>query len=85
MTYSKGQGPIFATHPMEKPYRKCIVLTSIDVSVIFQIGSSDPELALKAAQTVQQDVSGMWVLSIEQRLILAILIAVVPSHFRELA
>jgi tRNA-dihydrouridine synthase 2 len=28
-------------------------------AVIFQIGSSDPELAVKAAQTVQQDVSGM--------------------------
>ncbi|ORY34781.1 hypothetical protein BCR39DRAFT_461747 [Naematelia encephala] len=47
ITYSKGQGPIFYTHPMEKPY------------LIFQIGTSDPELAVKAAQTVQQDVAGI--------------------------
>ncbi|WVR08010.1 hypothetical protein IAU60_005054 [Kwoniella sp. DSM 27419] len=42
ITYHKGQGPIFSTHPVEKPYR-----------------SSNPELAVKAAQTVQQDVSGI--------------------------
>ncbi|EIW71544.1 hypothetical protein TREMEDRAFT_42909 [Tremella mesenterica DSM 1558] len=47
ITYTKGQGPIFSTHPMEKPY------------LIFQIGSSNPALAVKAAQTVQQDVSGI--------------------------
>ncbi|WVQ79186.1 hypothetical protein IAT38_001282 [Cryptococcus sp. DSM 104549] len=47
ITYHKGQGPIFSTHPIEKPY------------LIFQIGSSDPKLAVKAAQTVQQDVSGV--------------------------
>ncbi|OCF62227.1 tRNA-dihydrouridine synthase 2 [Kwoniella mangroviensis CBS 10435] len=47
ITYHKGQGPIFSTHPVEKPY------------LIFQIGSSDPELAVKAAQIVQQDVSGI--------------------------
>ncbi|WWD04601.1 hypothetical protein V865_002672 [Kwoniella europaea PYCC6329] len=47
ITYHKGQGPIFSTHPIEKPY------------LIFQIGSSDPELAVKAAQIVQQDVSGI--------------------------
>ncbi|ORX37744.1 hypothetical protein BD324DRAFT_650294 [Kockovaella imperatae] len=47
ITYSKGQGPIFTTHPVEKPY------------LIFQIGSSDPALALEAAKTVQQDVSGI--------------------------
>nr|XP_018260303.1 tRNA-dihydrouridine synthase 2 [Kwoniella dejecticola CBS 10117]OBR82461.1 tRNA-dihydrouridine synthase 2 [Kwoniella dejecticola CBS 10117] len=47
ITYHKGQGPIFSTHPVEKPY------------LIFQIGSSNPELAVKAAQTVQQDVSGI--------------------------
>ncbi|TYJ52955.1 hypothetical protein B9479_006424 [Cryptococcus floricola] len=50
ITYHKGQGPIFTTHPIEKPYRKF---------VIFQIGSSDPALAVKAAQTVQQDVAGI--------------------------
>jgi tRNA-dihydrouridine synthase len=27
--------------------------------VIFQIGSADPELAVKAAMTVQQDVAGL--------------------------
>ncbi|WVQ95833.1 hypothetical protein IAU59_002932 [Kwoniella sp. CBS 9459] len=47
ITYHKGQGPIFSCHPIEKPY------------LIFQIGSSNPELAVKAAQTVQQDVSGI--------------------------
>jgi tRNA-dihydrouridine synthase len=31
------------------------------MTVIFQIGSSDPELAVKAAKMVQQDVAGMWV------------------------
>jgi tRNA-dihydrouridine synthase len=30
-------------------------------AVIFQIGTSDPELAVEAARTVQQDVSGMQV------------------------
>jgi len=30
--------------------------------VIFQIGTSDPELALQAAKIVQQDVAGMYVL-----------------------
>lgn len=29
------------------------------MSVIFQIGSSDPEIAVQAAKTVQQDVAGM--------------------------
>ncbi|WVO13899.1 hypothetical protein L204_101523 [Cryptococcus depauperatus] len=47
ITYHKGHGPIFTTHPIEKPF------------LIFQIGSSDPQLAVKAAQTVQQDVSGI--------------------------
>ncbi|OWT39473.1 tRNA-dihydrouridine synthase 2 [Cryptococcus neoformans] len=47
ITYHKGQGPIFSTHPAEKPF------------LIFQIGSSNPELAVKAAQTVQQDVAGI--------------------------
>jgi tRNA-dihydrouridine synthase 2 len=60
ITYHKGQGPIFSTHPIEKPY-----CTSVEelllTSVIFQIGSSNPELAVKAAQTVAADVSGMQV------------------------
>jgi tRNA-dihydrouridine synthase len=43
---------------MEKPYCKFLCEDSAE-AVIFQIGSSDPELAVKAAQTVQQDVSGM--------------------------
>nr|XP_031857703.1 uncharacterized protein CI109_006863 [Kwoniella shandongensis]KAA5524775.1 hypothetical protein CI109_006863 [Kwoniella shandongensis] len=47
IVYHKGQGPIFTTHPVERPY------------LIFQIGSSNPELAVKAAQTVQQDVAGI--------------------------
>jgi tRNA-dihydrouridine synthase len=34
-----------------------------DRKVIFQIGSSDPELALQAAKIVQQDVAGMYVVS----------------------
>jgi len=47
ITYTKKDGkPIFTTHPVEKPY------------LIFQIGSSNPELAVEAAKTVQQDVSG---------------------------
>jgi tRNA-dihydrouridine synthase len=29
------------------------------MSVIFQIGSSDPDLAVKAAKVVEQDVAGM--------------------------
>ena len=38
---------IFTTHPIEKPY------------LIYQIGSADPALAVEAAKTVQQDVSGI--------------------------
>jgi hypothetical protein len=34
--------------------------------VIFQIGSSDPELALQAAKIVQQDVAGMYVAFTDQ-------------------
>lgn len=43
---SEGCKPIFQCHPVEKPF------------LIFQIGSSDPELAAQAAQVVQQDVAG---------------------------
>lgn len=38
---------MFTTHPVEKPY------------LIYQIGSADPELAVKAAQMVMNDVSGI--------------------------
>ncbi|KAJ7838738.1 hypothetical protein B0H14DRAFT_2361438 [Mycena olivaceomarginata] len=38
---------MFTTHPVEKPY------------LIFQIGSSDPELAVQAARIVMNDVSGI--------------------------
>ena len=67
ITYTKGQGPIFSTHPVEKPYCKCCFIqgeTRADRRVIFQIGSSDPELALQAAKIVQQDVAGMYVSSL---------------------
>lgn len=37
---------MFTTHPIEKPF------------FIYQIGSSDPELAVQAAKVVMQDVSG---------------------------
>ncbi|KAK4688288.1 tRNA-dihydrouridine synthase 2, partial [Tremellales sp. Uapishka_1] len=38
---------------------KAIIGAERIVDVIFQIGSSDPELAVKAAKTVEQDVSGI--------------------------
>jgi len=38
---------MFTTHPVEKPY------------LIYQIGSSDPDLAVQAAKTVMQDISGV--------------------------
>jgi tRNA-dihydrouridine synthase 2 len=38
---------MFTCHPLEKPY------------FIFQIGSADPELAVRAAKVVVQDVSGV--------------------------
>ena len=38
---------MFTTHPIEKPY------------LIYQIGSADPDLAVRAAKTVMQDVSGI--------------------------
>lgn len=38
---------MFTTHPAEKPY------------LIYQIGSSDPALAVQAAQVVMQDVAGV--------------------------
>ncbi|KAF9486398.1 tRNA-dihydrouridine synthase 2 [Pholiota conissans] len=47
ISYNGVSRAIFATHPIEKPY------------LIYQIGSSDPELAVQAAKTVMQDVSGI--------------------------
>ncbi|CAK9782553.1 FMN-linked oxidoreductase [Cutaneotrichosporon oleaginosum] len=47
ITYHKGQGAIWTTHPIEKPF------------LIFQIGSADPALAAQAAKVVEQDVSGI--------------------------
>ncbi|KAF9040288.1 tRNA-dihydrouridine synthase 2 [Hymenopellis radicata] len=47
ISYDGKSRAIFSTHPIEKPY------------LIYQIGSSDPELAVQAAKTVMQDVSGI--------------------------
>ncbi|KAG8753986.1 hypothetical protein FRC12_011357 [Ceratobasidium sp. 428] len=42
-----SKSPVFTTHPIERTH------------LIFQIGSSNPELAVQAAQTVIQDVAGV--------------------------
>ncbi|KAJ7667498.1 hypothetical protein DFH06DRAFT_1085035 [Mycena polygramma] len=47
ISYNGKSRAMFTTHPIEKPY------------FIFQIGSSDPELAVQAARVVMQDVSGI--------------------------
>lgn len=47
VSYNGKSRAIWTTHPVEKPY------------LIYQIGSADPELAVQAAKTVQQDVSGI--------------------------
>lgn len=47
VSYNGKSRAIWTTHPIEKPY------------LIYQIGSADPELAVQAAKTVQQDVSGI--------------------------
>ncbi|KAL4070451.1 hypothetical protein J3A83DRAFT_4094292 [Scleroderma citrinum] len=47
ISYNGKTRAIFTTHPVEKPY------------LIYQIGSADPELAVQAAKTVIQDVSGI--------------------------
>ncbi|CED83822.1 trna-dihydrouridine synthase 2 [Phaffia rhodozyma] len=47
ISYNRSDKLVWSTHPIEKPY------------LIYQIGTSDPELAVKAALTVQQDVSGV--------------------------
>jgi len=47
ISYNGVSRAIFSTHPIEKPY------------LIYQIGSSDPNLAVQAAKTVMKDVSGI--------------------------
>ncbi|KAI6012625.1 hypothetical protein F5J12DRAFT_904758 [Pisolithus orientalis] len=47
ISYNGKTRAIFTTHPIEKPY------------LIYQIGSASPELAVQAAKTVVQDVSGV--------------------------
>ena len=47
VSYNGKTKAMFTTHPIEKPY------------LIYQIGSSNPELAVQAAKTVQQDISGV--------------------------
>ncbi|KAJ7762304.1 hypothetical protein DFH07DRAFT_867505 [Mycena maculata] len=47
ISYNGKSRAMFTTHPIEKPY------------LIYQIGSSDPELAVQAARVVMQDVSGI--------------------------
>ncbi|KXN85685.1 tRNA-dihydrouridine(20) synthase [NAD(P)+] [Leucoagaricus sp. SymC.cos] len=47
ISYNGVSRAIFTTHPIEKPY------------LIYQIGSADPDLAVQAAKTVMQDVSGI--------------------------
>ena len=45
--YNGVSKAIFSCHPLEKPY------------LIYQIGSSDPELAVQASRVVRQDISGV--------------------------
>lgn len=47
VSYHGKTRAMFTTHPIEKPY------------LIYQIGSASPELAVQAAKTVVQDVSGI--------------------------
>ncbi|KAF4604657.1 hypothetical protein EYR40_003432 [Pleurotus pulmonarius] len=47
ISYNGQSRAMFTTHPIERPY------------LIFQIGSSDPDLAVQAAKTVMNDVSGI--------------------------
>ncbi|GLB43570.1 putative dihydrouridine synthase (Dus) [Lyophyllum shimeji] len=47
ISYNGKSRAMFTTHPVEKPY------------LIFQIGSADPDLAVQAAKTVMNDVSGI--------------------------
>ncbi|KAA1478065.1 FMN-linked oxidoreductase [Dentipellis sp. KUC8613] len=47
ISYNGKSKAMFTCHPLEKPH------------FIFQLGSSDPALAVQAAQTVMQDVAGI--------------------------
>ncbi|KAF9256355.1 tRNA-dihydrouridine synthase 2 [Marasmius fiardii PR-910] len=47
VSYNGKSRAIWTTHPIEKPY------------LIYQLGSADPTLAVQAAKTVMQDVSGI--------------------------
>lgn len=47
MSFNGKTRAIFATHPIEKPY------------LIYQVGSASPDLAVQAAKTVVNDVSGI--------------------------
>lgn len=47
VSYNGKSRAIWTTHPIEKPY------------LIYQLGSADPVLAVQAAKTVMQDVSGI--------------------------
>lgn len=47
ISYNGKSRAMFTTHPVEKPY------------LIYQIGSANPDLAVQAAKTVMQDVSGI--------------------------
>ncbi|KAG6333148.1 hypothetical protein ID866_5944 [Astraeus odoratus] len=47
VSYNGKTRAIFTTHPIEKPY------------LVYQIGSASPELAVQAAKTVVQDISGI--------------------------
>ncbi|TFK26777.1 tRNA-dihydrouridine synthase 2 [Coprinopsis marcescibilis] len=47
VSYNGVSRAIFTTHPVEKPY------------FIYQMGSSDPEIAVQAAKQVMHDVSGI--------------------------
>lgn len=47
ISYNGKSSVVFNTHPLEKPY------------LIYQIGSSDPDLAVQAAKMVVRDVSGI--------------------------
>ncbi|KAG9222239.1 hypothetical protein CCMSSC00406_0006536 [Pleurotus cornucopiae] len=47
ISYNGKSRAMFTTHSIEKPY------------LIYQIGSSDPDLAVQAAKTVMNDVSGI--------------------------
>ncbi|KAK7464399.1 tRNA-dihydrouridine synthase 2 [Stygiomarasmius scandens] len=47
VSYNGKSRAIWTTHPVEKPY------------LIYQIGSADPELAVQAAKTVVNDISGV--------------------------